>query len=79
MSDTALAELRTIIAVPRTLREMTSSPIHEINKREISEQVSNEAHTKLPRPISSFHMDLTARKVQQIPKDWDSFGVRWKR
>ena len=33
MSDTALAELRTIIELPRTLREMMSSPTHEINKR----------------------------------------------
>ena len=34
MSDTALAELRTIMELPRTLREMVSSPAVEIDTGE---------------------------------------------
>lgn len=65
MSDTALAELRTTMVLPRTLREMVSSPAVE-NDTQVSAESSfqGKGYTKLARPIPTLHMHVIARKVK---------------
>ena len=65
MSDTALAELRTTMVLPRTLREMISSPAVE-NDTQVSTENSFEGkeYTKLARPVPTLHMHVIVRKVK---------------
>ena len=66
ISDTALAELRTTMVLPRTLREIISSPVVENNDTQVSAEGSfqGKEHTKLARPIPTLHMHVIARKVK---------------
>ena len=65
MSDTALAELRTTMELPRILREMMSSPAVE-NDTQVSAESRFQwkVYTKLARPIPTLHMHVIARKIK---------------
>ena len=65
MSDTALAELRMTMVLPRTLREIISFPAVE-NDTQVSAEsrFQGKEYTKLARPIPTFHMRVIARKVK---------------
>ena len=65
ISDTALAELRTTMVLPRTLREIMSLPAVE-NDTQVSAESSFQwkEYTKLARQIPTLHMHIIAREVK---------------
>jgi len=65
MSDTALAELRTTMVLPKTLREMISSSAVE-NDTQVSAEsgFQGKVYTELATPIPTLHMYIIARKVK---------------
>jgi hypothetical protein len=65
MSDTALAEFRTTIVLPRTFREMASSPaVEKVTQVSAECSLQGKEYTKLAGPIPTLHIHLIARKVK---------------